>query len=73
MQEEIDLLMCAVAYTVARVLHVLSFIKMEVRKLWWFSSKSTYFIINNFLHLFINFCFLYSFLSNVVNVKRTFQ
>jgi len=30
--EEIDLLMCAVAYAVATVLHVLSFIKIGVHK-----------------------------------------
>jgi len=31
--EEIDLLMCAVAYAIATVLHVLSFIKIGVHKL----------------------------------------
>jgi len=31
--EEIDLLMCTVAYAVATVLHVLTFIKIEVYKL----------------------------------------
>jgi len=33
MNEKIDLYMCAVAYAVARVLYVLSFIKIEVYKL----------------------------------------
>jgi len=69
--EKIDLFMCAVTYAVATVL--LSFIKIGVHKLVLLTNQKYYFIINNLLYLLHNFCFSHSYLSNVVNIKKTFQ